>query len=301
LDDARPQGRYHGGRHHWWDFAVTAAAQALNPTSARKIFLWQMLFFAVLLILSALGNSYTVLADHARGGDPLPDWKPMVWEFSSHLLVWLLVPVLSWWLGKFPLTRTDWWRSLPAHLLATVPFSLVHTGGMVLLRKFAYRIAHDSYDFGPFWDNWLYEFRKDYFTYFIILGALLAFRVYGLWLDARARSPGGDSPLDRLVVRKRNREFILEPGDIDRLEADGNYVVVYAAGESYRLRNSLESLARRLGERRFARVHRTHVVNIDRIREIQPWDHGDYRIVLKDGSFVNFSRRYRSRLTGLFP
>ena len=102
------------------------------------------------------------------------------------------------------------------------------------------------------------------------------------------------------MVRKRNREFILDAGDIDRIEADGNYVVIYAAGESYRLRDSLEALARRLGEQRFARVHRTHVVNIDRIREIQPWDHGDYRILLKDGSFVNFSRRYRSRLSHLF-
>jgi hypothetical protein len=288
---------------------VTEAAQELNASVARKIFVWQMLFFGILLILSALGNGYTVLADHARGGDSLPTWKPMVWEFSSHLLIWLLVPLLSWWLGKFPLTRRDWWRSLPAHLLATAPFSLLHTEGMVLLRKLAYRIVHHSYDFGPFWDNWLYEYRKDYFSYFIILGALLAFRVYGLWLDARGRSTDeitsldphdGDSPLERLVVRKRNREFILEPRDIVRLEADGNYVVIYAGGESYRLRNSLEGLTRRLGEQRFARVHRTHAVNIDRIREIQPWDHGDYRIVLKDGSFVNFSRRYRSRLTYLF-
>ena len=288
---------------------MTEAAQELNASVARKIFLWQMIFFGVLLVLSALGNGYTVLADHARGGDPLPTWKPMVWEFSSCLMIWLLVPPVSWWLGKFPLTRTDWWRSLPAHLLASAPFSLLHTAGMVLLRKLAYRSVHDSYDFGPFWDNWLYEYRKDYFSYFIIVGALLAFRIYGLWLDARGRGTdeitsldphNGDSPLERLVVRKRNREFILEPGDIDRLEADGNYVVIHAGGESYRLRNSLEGLTRRLGEQRFARVHRTHVVNIDRIREIQPWDHGDYRIVLKDGSFVNFSRRYRSRLTYLF-
>jgi hypothetical protein len=94
---------------------VTEGAQEMNASVARKIFLWQMIFFGVLLILSALGNGYTVLADHARGGDPLPTWKPMVWEFSSHLMTWLLVPPVSWWLGKFPLTRTDWWRSLPAH------------------------------------------------------------------------------------------------------------------------------------------------------------------------------------------
>ena len=102
------------------------------------------------------------------------------------------------------------------------------------------------------------------------------------------------------MVRKLNREFILDLGEIDRIEADGNYVVIHASGQSYRLRESLEGLARRLDEQRFARVHRAHVVNIDRIREIQPWDNGDYRILLKDGSFVNFSRRYRSRLNHLF-
>jgi two-component system LytT family response regulator len=101
-------------------------------------------------------------------------------------------------------------------------------------------------------------------------------------------------------VRKRNREFLLDVDEIDRIEADGNYVTVHAGGESYRVRESLEGLAARLGGERFARVHRAHVVNIDRIREIQPWENGDYRILLKDGSFLNFSRRYRSRLTHLF-
>ncbi|HTY92521.1 MAG TPA: LytTR family DNA-binding domain-containing protein, partial [Steroidobacteraceae bacterium] len=130
---------------------------------------------------------------------------------------------------------------------------------------------------------------------------------YGLWRDAREAQVTAEpaptdppAPQERLVVRRLNREFILDSGEIDRLEADGNYVVVHAAGQRYRLRESLDGLARRLGERRFARVHRTHVVNIDRVREIQPWDHGDYRIVLKDGSFVNFSRRYRNRLDHLF-
>lgn len=288
---------------------MTQTPPDLSPATARKILLWRMAFFAVLLAAVSLDNAYTAVADHARAGNPLPLWQPMVWEFSSNLVIWLLIPVLAWWLAKFPLTRPGWWRSLPVHLLATVLFSLVHTEGMVLLRQLAYGMVGSRYNFGPFWDNWLYEYRKDFLTYGLILSALLAFRVYGLWLDARARTAGEfaslapqekDAPLDRLLVRKRNREFILDSCDIERIEADGNYVVIHAAGESYRLRDSLEGLAQRLGEQRFARVHRAHVVNLDRIREIQPWDHGDYRILLKDGSFVNFSRRYRSRLNHLF-
>jgi len=294
-----------------------------------------MLFFAALLTVSAFVNSYSVVADRARSGNPVDLWRPMVWEFSSVLLIWLLIPAVACLLRHFPLRRDNWWRSLPAHVLASLPFSLAHTLGMVLLRKIAYRIAGERYDFGPFWDNWLYEYRKDLFVYALIVAALSAFTIYSLWLQTQARaeesatapplpspsplpspmpspmtspmpSPLGDAtsdaaaPVDRLVVRKRNREFILDAADIDRLESDGNYVTIHAAGESYRLRDSLDGLHKRLGDKRFARVHRTHVVNINRIREIQPWDHGDYRIVLKDGSFVNFSRRYRSRLDQLF-
>jgi hypothetical protein len=288
---------------------VTDAVQPLKPATARRIFIWQMAFFAALLTASALDNAYTVVADHVRGGDQLALSKPLVWEFSSHILTWSLIPLMGWWLARFPIARDSWWRSLPAHLLATLPFSLLHVEGMILLRRLAYWTMGSRYDFGPFWDNWLYEYRKDFVTYWWLLAGLLAFRVYGLWLDSRARKDGElaeleprqeGAPLGRLVVRRLNREFILDAGEIDRIEADGNYVVVYAAGQSYRLRDSLEGLSRRLDEQRFARVHRAHVVNIDRIREIQPWDNGDYRILLKDGSFVNFSRRYRSRLNHLF-
>ena len=87
--------------------------------------------------------------------------------------------------------------------------------------------------------------------------------------------------------------------DVDRVEADGNYVMVHAQGSAYPRRESLAALEKKLDGRRFVRVHRGHLVNVDRIREIQPWDHGDYRILLRDGSYVNLSRRYRGRLQHL--
>jgi len=313
---------------------VTEPIPQLSPATARKIFIRQMIFFAALLSLAALGNTFTTLADSARVGHPLRGWEPTVWEVSSNSMTWVLVPLMAWCLAHFPLSRETWWRSVPAHVVGAVVFSLVHTVAMVLLRQLAYRLMGERYDFGPFWDNWIYELRKDCLTYFVIVCGLMAFRTYGLWLEARGARAGDTvfaadataadaesaapslldgsitpaaadpvaaaAPLNRLIVRKRNREFILDAADIDRIDADGNYVVVHSGGESYRVRDSLEALAKRLGEQRFVRVHRAHVVNIDRIREIQPWDHGDYRIVLKDGSFVNFSRRYRSRLQYLF-
>ena len=164
------------------------------------------------------------------------------------------------------------------------------------------------YLFGPPLSSWFYEYRKDFISYWLIIAALYAFRIYRLWLESRLPQTSTHAPsagpiqsgIERLVVRKLNREFILNTADIDRIEADGNYVTIHAQGAVYPLRESLAALEKRLDPKRFARVHRGHIVNLDRIREIQPWDSGDYRILLKDGSFVNFSRRYRSRLPQLF-
>jgi hypothetical protein len=290
--------------------------QDLKPATARMVFRSQMTFLAVLLAVIAVSNVFTEIADWARGGVHLPAWEPVTWEFSSVVCIWLLMPGLGWWLKQFPLLHGGWLRSLPAHLLATLPFSVLHVAGMDGLRSLVYRSMGLQYHFGPWWPNWLYEYRKDFASYWLLLVCITAFRLYGLWRDSRESAvppqPGpaanepaafeptaGDESPERLLVRKLNREYVLSVADIDRIEADGNYVNVYALGAAYPRRESLAALEKKLDGRRFVRVHRGHLVNVDRIREIQPWDHGDYRIVLQDGTCVNLSRRYRNRLQSL--
>lgn len=259
-------------------------------------------------------NVFTELTDHARNGEVLAWWKPTLWEYSSAVMIWALIPAIAWLYRRAPIAARTWRWALPAHLLATAVFSQIHVGGMVLLRKLGYALMGASYNFGAWWPDWIYEYRKDFVTYALILAGLQAFRTYRLWLESQMTTPkpaetspataepapSEVAPLERLVVRKLNREFILNTADIDRIDADGNYVSIHAQGQTWPLRESLAGLERKLDSRRFARVHRGHIVNLDRIREIQPWDSGDYRIVLADGSHVNFSRRYRSRLPQLF-
>jgi hypothetical protein len=282
----------------------------LKPATARRVFLRQMALFAVLLVAIAVSNVFTELADRANDGIRVAAWEPVTWEFSSVTWILLLIPALGWWLKQFPLIHSGWLRDLPAHLIGTLPFSLAHVGGMVALRDLVYRLMGSHYDFGPWWPNWLYEYRKDFISYWLLVMGLLAFTLHGLWMESRqsAAAPAAEpaepladeSPIERLVVRKLNREYLINVADIDRIEAEGNYVVVHAQGAEYPRRESLVALERKLDQKRFVRVHRGHLVNVDRIREIQPWDHGDYRIVLQDGSCVNLSRRYRSRLEHLF-
>ena len=265
---------------------------------------------AILAVL-ALSNALSQRADYARFGEFVPVWEPFVWEYSSVAMIGALIPMLDWLNRRVPLLSGRWYVTAPAHLLGTLVFSIVHVAGMVGLRKLAYALVGSSYQFGPVLSGWVYEYRKDFVTYWLLMAYVCAFGAWRYWHAARAGMPvagpntapmpdAGAGPLARLVVRKLNREFILDVADIARLESAGNYVAVHANGTNYRLRDSLASLAKHLDDRRFVQIHRSQIVNIDHVREIQPWAHGDYRVLLDDGSFVNFSRRYRSRFDRLF-
>lgn len=292
--------------------ATTSPAPQLTQAGIRRrVLICQIAIFGGIVAAICTMNVFTALTDHVRSGDPLQWWEPVLWEYSSAVLIWALIPFIAWLYRYAPITSRTWHWAVPLHLAATPVYSLVHVGGMVLLRKLGYGLLGGHYRFGPWLSDWIYEYRKDLVTYGLILAGLQAFRIYRLWLESQAapaeKPPASaepaapePAPLERLVVKKLNREFILNTADIDRIDADGNYVTIHAQGSTYPLRESLAALERKLDSKRFARVHRGHIVNLDRIREIQPWDSGDYRIVLADGSHVNFSRRYRSRLPQLF-
>lgn len=270
---------------------------------------WRVAAVAAILAAIASSNAVSDISNYSRVGEFLPAWQPLAWEFSSVFLIGALILAVDWLVRRFPLITRGWYRAVPIHLLATLPFSIVHVAGMVGLRKLAYAAMGSSYHFGPLLSGWIYEYRKDVVTYWII-AYLYAFIVWAYShrtapvapaeATDRVAVPGGTVPwLDRLVVHKFNREFILDVADVARIESAGNYVTVHANASTYQLRGSLTSLSKRLDNQRFVQVHRSQVVNIDHVREIQPWEHGDYRVVLNDGSVVNFSRRYRARLDQL--
>jgi two-component system, LytTR family, response regulator len=99
----------------------------------------------------------------------------------------------------------------------------------------------------------------------------------------------------RLLIPNDGRSFFVATRDIARLEAEGNNVLVYARRGVCGLRATLESLESRLDPQHFARVHRSHLVNIDEIAEIRSWFHGDYSFLLRDGSGIVWSRRFAAK------
>jgi two-component system LytT family response regulator len=105
--------------------------------------------------------------------------------------------------------------------------------------------------------------------------------------------------LSRFVVKTRGRVLLLKIDDVDSLEASGNYVELRSGKQSYLVRETLNDVERKLDPQRFARVHRSTIVNLDRIQELQPWSHGDFIVVLKDGAKLRLSRRYRQNLKAI--
>ncbi|HEY0017699.1 MAG TPA: LytTR family DNA-binding domain-containing protein [Longimicrobium sp.] len=93
--------------------------------------------------------------------------------------------------------------------------------------------------------------------------------------------------------------MFLRVDEIDWREAEENYVRLHAGRESYLVRGTLAGLEERLDPARFVRVHRSHMVSLAAIRELHPWSHGDWMIVLRDGRELMLSRRYRDRIPEL--
>ena len=104
---------------------------------------------------------------------------------------------------------------------------------------------------------------------------------------------GGAPYLQRLSVRKAEHIVVLRVEEIDWIEADGNYVRIHAGSASYLHREALGRLAAGLDPGRFLRIHRGTVVNLDRVREIHPLFYGDHQVILRDGTRLTLSRRFR--------
>ena len=108
--------------------------------------------------------------------------------------------------------------------------------------------------------------------------------------------PGREAPIKQILIRDRARAYFIPVEDIDRLAAAGNYVEIHAGGKVHLVREPLAKLVAQLDAGDFLRVHRTHVVKLSFIAELQPLFHGDYELILKNGERLPLSRRYKALL-----
>jgi two-component system LytT family response regulator len=111
---------------------------------------------------------------------------------------------------------------------------------------------------------------------------------------------GRDPYLHRILVQDERRAHLLAVDRITHLAAERNYVRLHTPGAMYEIRSTLTLLERRLDPKDFLRINKGAIVRLEAIKELHPWSHGDYRVVLSDGTALTWSRRYRAKDAGAF-
>ncbi len=111
--------------------------------------------------------------------------------------------------------------------------------------------------------------------------------------------PEPTAPLERIMVKERDALFFVKIEDIDWVEAAGDYVSLHVGKKSHLLRESMGRMETKLDPKLFVRIHRSTIVNVERISKLSPYFHGDYIVYLNDNTELRLSRRYWNRLERL--
>ncbi|AMW05217.1 hypothetical protein GEMMAAP_11145 [Gemmatimonas phototrophica] len=125
--------------------------------------------------------------------------------------------------------------------------------------------------------------------------------VVGGAANGTANSAGGANAANgryasRILVKQDGRMFFVKTTEIDWIEADRNYVRLHVGKTAHTIRERISHLEETLDPRLFARIHRSTIVNLNRVREMQQWFSGDYVVILEDGTRLRLSRHYRDRV-----
>ena len=274
----------------------------MHPLYERYHRFWETLYWLLVAALHIAVNTASALADIERHALPFHAWEPFTWEFTSQFVILLLIPVILRFDRYCSLNHPRLARNLLGHLLFSVVFSVLHVLSMVAMRMAIYQWHASEYDFGDWQKEWWYEYRKDVLTYAGIVSTIYVYRFILARLrgEASAITEGEDAPqpilAERFLVKKFGKEFIVRVSDIDWVEASGNYMNLHVGTRIYPLRATMAEMEKTLNDAQFLRIHRSSMVNIDRILEIQPQESGDAMIQLSSGQALPFSRTYRAKL-----
>lgn len=262
-------------------------------------------FWVIFYCFAATINSILVTLEFDRANAEFARWKPVLWEWSSNLMLLALVPAVIAFDKRYPLILGQLKQHFPKHLAASVVYSLIHVLAMVAIRKLIYITQGQTYNFGDWPRELFYEYLKDFRSYF---GVILLVSFYQLLLlrlqgEATLLSPPDRGapvePIDRpsrFLVKKLGKEFLLPANEVEWLQAWGNYVNLRVRGRDYPLRTTMNDIEARLDVAKFIRVHRSYIINLDYVDTIEPLESGDARANMRDGEQVAVSRRYRDKL-----
>lgn len=246
---------------------------------------------AVVLVVVALVNSFSVTDEWRERGEPLAFIEPLIWETSSIVVLLAMAPLCMAFFRRFwPLDRR-WWRTAALYVPAALSYSLVHIVAMGALRWAAYAVLGDHYDaLGPLRD-FVYEFRKD-----LLVFAAFVF-LYVTWLLRQAPKPvAAITEPGAIEVRDGARRHFVPLAEVAFIEAAGNYVELHRGPTPILHRAPLSEMERQLEGQGFVRIHRSRLVQRAQIAQVESKPSGDYVVRLTDGRELAGSRRFRRPL-----
>lgn len=266
---------------------------------------WEFAFVILIVLVSFAANLGTELIERGRLGVDFDGREPFVLEATSHVAMALSIPLLLWFDRLWPVRAETWVRSALIHIACSVVFSLAHVTMMYWARVVTFGISADGsrYHWGDWAGEFGYEYLKDFRSYFLILALVYLYRFVirrlqgeaGFLTEAKDEvAVAGIS--DRFLVKKLGREFLVRIDEIDWIESCGNYVNLHVGRRVYPLRETMTRIDERLLPLGFQRVHRSAIVNLDRVAELVAFDSGDGQAKLQTDVVVPVSRRFRQEL-----
>ncbi len=238
----------------------------------------------------------------------LPDWY--VWGLFA-----LLVARLK---QRVPIDAISWGYNFAFHVAASLLVALAHFAISVALQTVLQLVAGEPRHISTYFvNNFATLYLWNVVVYWSILAGVHArdyrrdlreHRLRAAELEARlqelhataavADEPSARRHPERLLVVDDGRSFFVRTADVDWIEAARNYVRLHAGDRVHTVRTTLAALDARLDPEQFRRISRSALVNLDRVREVQPWFHGDAVVILDGGARLPLSRRYRANLLG---
>jgi hypothetical protein len=257
---------------------------------------YMVIVIGLIMLLNLIIDVTTLGIERSRNGSG-PGWtEAWATEGSSILVTALLLPFLFLALNRLELSfgnlsqRGIW---LPVIFLC---FSLLHVSGFVALRKLIWFVGGGEYDFGPVFMGLIYELRKDFLDFLLYVTAFYAYEFIITRLQGEASFPDEAEDQSRssfrrqFLVKMLDREYLVKTEDIDWIQSASNYVLLNCGTRQYPMRSTLKKLVKELDPEQFKRVHRTAIVNLDRVTSIH--DKGELAVELDNDQRVPLSKTY---------
>src|SRR5881409_2397147 len=259
--------------------------------------------FGFWTLLGLVSGAQLFFADQRLALHPHAWWQALATTLPAWYLWGLLSLVVAWLGRRFRVDRANFGRHFFIHLGASLDLALLQLVAAVGVQDLVHAAAGQPFVFAQkLVDNFTLFYHWNVLIYWTILAVVHA-RDYHRDLEARRaalaeleRRLAARPVTERLLVVHDGRSFFVRTADVDWIETAKNYVRLHAGDRTHTVRMTLVALEARLDPGRFRRISRSAVVNLDRVREVQPWFHGDAVVILESGTRVTLSRRYRRNL-----